>query len=302
MSSFLLIILYIGIGYILQYIKLPISNIAYKLNKFVIYISLPAMILLTMPSLKFTAEAFIPVAIAWLVMVFSAILVLIVSRYLHFSKEVTGSLMLVSVLTNSSFVGIPIIGAYFGDASLPYILIYDQLGTFLALATYGTFIGVYYSSQGEVDLKFIVLKVMQFPPFIFLLMSFFLQDIEFNQTLVSVLELSAATIVPFALVAVGLQLQFQIPRNDLVPFSVSLIIKLIIAPIIAIVICKLFNWNGLVANVSILEAAMPPMITAAAVASMMNLAPRLSNAIVGYGILISFFTSYIVYEFIRFST
>lgn len=298
MSNFVLIVLYISIGYILQYIKLPISNVAHKLNKFVIYISLPAMIILTMPHLEFTGEVFIPLSVAWLVMISSAILVLIVSKYLQFSKEVIGSLMLVSVLTNSSFVGIPIISAYYGNESLAYILIYDQLGTFLALATYGTFISVYYSSQGEVNLKLIVLKIVKFPPFIFLILSFFLKGVEFNPIILSMLELSAATIVPFALLAVGLQLQFKIPKNDLLAFSISLIIKLIIAPIIAIIICKIFDWNGLAANVSILEAAMPPMITAAAVASMMNLAPRLSNAIVGYGILISFLTSYIVYEFI----
>jgi len=39
---------------------------------------------------------------------------------------------------------------------------------------------------------------------------------------------------------------------------------------------------------------MAPMITAGAVASMANLAPRLSTAIVGYGIIFSFITTYIL--------
>jgi predicted permease len=43
-----------------------------------------------------------------------------------------------------------------------------------------------------------------------------------------------------------------------------------------------------------MEAGMAPMITAGAMASLAGLAPRLSAAIVGYGILVSFFTSAIL--------
>lgn len=298
MSNFLLIVLYLFLGYIFQFIKIPVPQLAHKLNKFVVFFSLPAMILLVMPKIEVSAETLIPVAMSWIVMLISALLVIVIAKYMQFSKEITGSLMLVSVLTNSSFVGIPIISSYYGNEAMPYILIYDQLGTFLALATYGTFVGVYYSSQGKIDFKLILLKLVKFPPFIFLVLSLFLKDIEFHSNFVYILELLASTIVPFALVAVGLQLQFKVPKSELKAFSISLIIKLVIAPIIAILVAKLFGWEGLAVDVSILEAAMPPMITAAVVASMMGLAPRLSNAIVGYGILVSFFSTYFVYVFV----
>ncbi|CAA6819348.1 MAG: Malate permease [uncultured Sulfurovum sp.] len=298
MSNFILIILYIIIGYGLQHVKLPIKNLAHILNKFVIYLSLPAMILLTIPSIEFTQESIVPVYIAWGVMIISALIVLLVSKQMNFSKEITGSLMLVSVLTNSSFVGIPLISGYLGNEALPYIIIYDQLGTFLALATYGTFVTAYYASAGEVSFKQIALKVVLFPPFVFLIISLFLSNIEFPTFIHTPLELLAATIVPFALIAVGLQLKFKLPRDELKPFAISLTIKLIIAPIIAILMAKTFGWSGFIVNISILEASMAPMITAAAMASMVGLAPRLSNAIVGYGIAFSFVSSYLVYRFL----
>ena len=106
-----------------------------------------------------------------------------------------------------------------------------------------------------------------------------------------VLEAFALTTVPVALVAAGLQL--KLPKEDIKPFSVALFVKLIFAPIIAIIVCKIFGWNNLAGTVSILEAAMAPMITAGAIAAMAGLAPRLSSAIVGYGILISFATTYL---------
>lgn len=75
--------------------------------------------------------------------------------------------------------------------------------------------------------------------------------------------------------------------------SIGLIVKLIFVPIVTIIVCKIFGWSGLAAIVSILEVAMTPMITASAVASMAGLAPRLSASIIEYGILFSFFNTYI---------
>lgn len=296
MENFILILLAIAIGYGLNRLKIFSKDAPAILNLFVIYISLPAMILLQIPRLTFSMDTVIPIVISWLVMTISVFIVLGVSRFFNFSKEVTGSLLLVSILTNSSFMGIPIINAYMGETALPYVLVYDQLGTFIALATYGTFIASYYSNKSEISFKIITMKVLTFPPFISLVFALFLIGVEFNITITKVLESFASTIVPVALVAVGLQLQLKLPKEDVKPFSVALIIKLIIAPIIAFGICLLFGWNNQASIVSIMEAAMAPMITAGAIASMAGLAPRLSSAIVGYGILISFLTTAVVFK------
>ncbi len=295
MLNFILILVYIVMGYGLKYLSFTPVNLAQHLNKFVIYLSLPAMILLQIPKLDFGSGVFVPVTVSWTVMALSALLVFFIAKKLDFSKEITGALMLVAVLTNSSFIGIPVITAYFGAASLPYIILYDQLGTFLALSTYGTIVAAYYSAKSEISLKIIAYKIAIFPPFVTLILAMFLRDVTFMPALNDILGILSATIVPFALVAVGLQMQFKLPSDEIKPFSVALVIKLIIAPLLAIVICAVFSWEGLIAQVSIMEAGMPPMITAAAMASYIGLAPRLSNAIVGYGILISFATTYVLY-------
>jgi malate permease and related proteins len=298
MENFVLILLAIAIGYGINRLNIFPKEAPTILNQFVIYISLPAMILLQIPRLTFSLDTIIPIIIAWLVMAFSAILILLLARFFSFSKEVTGSLMLVAILGNSSFMGIPIINAYMGESALPYVLVYDQLGTFIALATYGTFIASYYSNKSEISFKIITFKVLTFPPFISLIAALFLMGVEFNPTITKVLSSFANTIVPIALVAVGLQLQLKLPRHEIKPFTVALVIKLLIAPLIAIIICKLFDWNNQASIVSIMEAGMAPMITAGAIASMAGLAPRLSSAIVGYGIIISFLTSGILFKII----
>lgn len=299
MENFVLIILAIAIGYGINRLNIFSKDAPTILNQFVIYISLPAMILLQIPKLTFSMDTLIPIIVAWMVMFFSAILVLLVAKVFSFSKEITGSLMLVAILGNTSFMGIPIVNAYMGESAIPYVLVYDQLGTFIALAIYGTFIASYYSSKNKITFKIITLKVLTFPPFISLVAALFLMGVEFNPILSKVLASFSSTIVPMALVAVGLQLQFKLPKEDLKPFSIALVIKLIIAPIFAIIICKIFSWDNEVSVVSIMESAMAPMITAGAIASMAGLAPRLSSAIVGYGILISFITTAILFKLIN---
>lgn len=299
MENFVLILLAITLGYGINRLNIFPKETPTILNQFVIYISLPAMILLQIPKLSFSMDTLIPIFIAWIVMSISAILVLLLAKIFSFSKEITGSLMLVAILGNTSFMGIPIVNAYMGQSAMPYVLVYDQLGTFIALAIYGTFIASYYSSKSQITFKIITLKVLTFPPFISLVLALFLIGVEFNPIISKVLASFANTIVPIALVAVGLQLQFKLPKEDIKPFSVALIIKLIIAPIIAIIICKIFSWNNEASIVSIMEAGMAPMITAGAIASMAGLAPRLSSAIVGYGILISFITTAILFNIIH---
>lgn len=296
MENFVLILLAIVIGYVINRLNIFSKDAPTILNQFAIYISLPAMILLQIPKLSFSIDMIIPIIVAWLVMAISAILILLLSKVFSFSKEITGSLMLVSILTNSSFLGIPIINAYMGESAMPYVLVYDQLGTFIALATYGTFIASYYSNNSKITFKIITLKVLTFPPFLSLVVALFLIGVEFNPIISKVLSSFASTIVPIALVAVGLQLQLKLPREEIKPFSVALIVKLIIAPLIAFVICKIFAWDNQASIVSIMEAGMAPMITAGAIASMAGLAPRLSSAIVGYGIIISFLTTGILFN------
>jgi len=304
MTNFILLFIYISIGFLLKKSKLPVQNLHLKLNKFIISIALPAMILLETPKLKFTMDNMIPVYIAWATMIGSVFLVYLASKRYSFSREVTACLMLVSVLTNSTFVGIPVITVYYGAESLPFIVLYDQLGTSLWLAIYATIIVAYYSNKEEISFTSVSKKVLRFPPFIAFVFavtfSLFFTQFTYPDIIKKILEIITLAIVPCALISVGLQLQFKLDTNEIKPFTVSLVIKLILSPLIAIVICYIFGWSDLlIAKVSIMEAAMPAMITAGLIASINGFAPRLSNAIVAYGIAISLITSGLVYLIIN---
>jgi len=68
------------------------------------------------------------------------------------------------------------------------------------------------------------------------------------------------------------------------------VLKLAAMPAIALLLVPLLNLHGPMARVTVLEAAMPSMVTAGALAIAHGLAPRLAAAMVGYGLLLSLAT------------
>jgi predicted permease len=68
------------------------------------------------------------------------------------------------------------------------------------------------------------------------------------------------------------------------------VLKLAVMPLIALGLAPLLGLAGAAHDTVVLESAMPPMITAAALAISHRLAPGLAAALVGYGILLSLAT------------
>ncbi|RZJ58712.1 MAG: AEC family transporter, partial [Flavobacterium sp.] len=93
------------------------------------------------------------------------------------------------------------------------------------------------------------------------------------------------------LVAVGLQLKIDFKSKHWNFLALGLFFKLMLMPAFFLFIYKiLLDGEGLVIDVSIMEAAMAPMITASILASSHGLKPRLAGMMIGIGIPLSFIT------------
>ena len=90
--------------------------------------------------------------------------------------------------------------------------------------------------------------------------------------------------------AVGLQLKIRLPGRYVAPFCHGLLVKLILAPLLALAIINGFNLHNDAAVIAVFEAGMPPMVTGGALAIAAGLAPELAAALVGWGIVLSFVT------------
>jgi len=160
----------------------------------------------------------------------------------------------------------------------------------LALSTYGAVVIAIYSDEGTISTKNILKKIFKFPPFIFLIIAFAINGVEFHPDISKSLSTLGNTLIPLALISVGFNLQLKIPKEDMKPFILGIGNKLIIVPLFGFLTMYIFGLKGFITEVSVLESAMGPMITAGVVASIAGLAPKLVASILGYGIFISIFT------------
>ena len=291
MDNFLLVLAYLLIGLLLR--RLPtlpeISGIA--LNMYVLYVARPALILKNVPQLQVSAELLIPAITPWFLLLVVVATVLVLSRLLQWSREVTGALLIVLPLGNTSFLGFPMTEALFGSAAMPYAVVYDQVGSFIALATYVTIIAALYSpTAAKPTVKGITLKIVTFPSFIALALGLLLRDTEYTPLATQLIDNLAATLVPVVMVAVGFALTVKFSKAEVSPLLSALAIKLVMMPALAALLWYGLGYSGAAVNISIFQAAMPPMISAGAIAIMAGLAPRLVSGIIGLGILAGLLT------------
>lgn len=289
MNNLYLVIVCLFIGLILQRTRRFPKDAAASLNAYVIYVALPAVILVEIPKLILNVQAIIPIIAAWVVMLASALLVFVVAKLMRWSLAVTGALMLTVMLGNTSFVGFPLLKAYLGPEAIAHAILYDQFGTFIALNTLGVIAANYYGRDHSEAPTFgsVVKAIATFPPFIALIAGLTLRLITYPDAVASVLSRVAETLVPVVMVAVGLQWRFKLDSSDLKPLAFGLAACLIFAPLVALGLMTVLNVEGLLKQTIVLEAAMPSMISAGALAISHNLAPRLTAAMVGYGIAFS---------------
>ncbi len=280
------------LGVLFQKVPAFPKNAHQALNQFVIYISIPAIALYYIPKIELNMSLLYPLGIAWLGFGLSFIFFYGLGKLLGWSKKLIGCLIVVGGLGNTSFVGFPVIEALYGKEGIETAIIVDQPGSFVVMSTLGIIVATSFSKETP-SARTLLTKILKFPPFLafFLGLMLNLFKVDFPIDLQSVFQRVGATVSPVALVAVGLQLKFE-RRSLHWPFlGVGLLFKLIITPLFFFVLYKLvLGADGLPIDVSIIEAAMAPMITGAILASSYGLKPKLSNMMVGVGIPLSFVT------------
>jgi hypothetical protein len=292
LSNLILLFVCLIIGIVLKKSKIIPENFHTSLNAFVINISLSAFSLYYISKIELNSSVIYPVLVVW-IGIFAAILFFAgLGKIFGWKSSLIGALIMCAGFGNTSFVGIPLIQAMYGEEGLKTVMLVDQPG-FVALSTVGILVANFYSGSKDSLLKHLS-KILKFPPFIAFVIALLLNifSIEIPKDFDEVLMKLGATTVPLALVSVGSQMQWKkIEKKEGFHLFIGLLFKLVLLPLIILVIYKyIFHQNGDVIDICILEAAMAPMITAAIIASAHDLEPKFCNLMVAVGIPLSILT------------
>jgi len=297
MINILIVALYLCVGIVLQKVKALPNNTAALLNNYLIYIVLPVIALRYIPLIELGVELIFPVLTVWVFFLVGWVIISGTGKLYHWDKATVGCLILTVGLSNTSFLGFPIIEALYGVEGLKIALLVDQPGSFLLVSSLAIVVAAIYG-EDKLRKRDITKKILKFPPFLFFLLSLAMNllDLQVFGIAENIMDLIAMTLTPIALIAVGLQIKIR--NADLLqsPLLIGLGMSLLLAPALVYVFMgMILDFGGLVFQVTVMEIAMPPMITASIIAIKFNLKPKLASLMVGVGIPISLLTLSIWY-------
>ena len=199
-----------AVGLLAQHL-VPAARAARALDRAVLDVALPALILAKLPDLALGADLVVPVGAAWGCLGLAAAAVLVGARRFGWSRQTTGALLLVTPLGNTTFLGLAMVESLLGRAELTRALAFDQLGSFLGLATYGSVIAAHWG-HGEGGWRPVLVRLVRFPAFLAVLASFVLRASSSSRSASTMPSAgSGASSSPLAMLALGLR--FRIGRD-----------------------------------------------------------------------------------------
>lgn len=284
---------FLFLGIVLRSISgFPAENAAQWVQRYLIQIVLPALALLYIPEIKPSWGLLIPISAAWFTFMVSWAIFGYLGKRLSWGKNVTGCLIIVAGLANTSFLGFPVIEGLYGKEGLPIALLIDQGGSFLLVSSLSILVGSIYGNHSE-SLRSVPLKIIKFPPFGFLIGTLIMSlcGLKTPEFLIPILQLIGKTMPPMALLVIGLRFAIDMKSISSRFFWYGLAYRLVLAPaLVAVIFGQVMNPSSLEFKVTVLESGMAPMITGSIIAIQFGLQPKLATLLSGLGMPISALT------------
>lgn len=260
------------------------------LDHAVITVTLPALILARLPDLALGADLAVPAGAAWGCLTLAALVIWAAGRRFGWSRSTVGALLLVTPLGNTTFLGLPMVSSLLGRAELARALSFDQLGGWLALATYGSVIAARWGS-GDGGWRPIADRLIRFPPFLAVVASFPLRALEVPVWLDRTLGSIGWWVAPLAMFALGLRFRVVATAHARQAAIWCLGTKMVLLPMAVLFTALVVGGTDDPAwRASVLESGMPPMVTAGVVAARADLDEELATTVVGVGLLLALVT------------
>ena len=278
------IALYLGFGYLF---KIFFKDNSKELVEFIIYFSLPALVFAKIYPLELNYRTLELIFMFNSIILGNLLLSYFVGKFFKLNKKTLATFMIIATFGNTSFIGLSYIDTFYGQDYVVYALIYDIFGSFLILVSLGMVI-INWGSGQHVNFRGIAKSVLFFPPIIMFFVTVFAKAFDVPAFVLNTSENLGATLVPIAMIAIGMKLEIKNIFYKLKLTSAAILIKMFIVPVIVLFAFDFFytlddTWS----KTTILEVAMPPMTMAVVLAIKGGLDERLAINSLVIGVLLS---------------
>ena len=281
------IAIYLTLGY---FFKVIFHDNSKQLIEFIIYFSLPAIVFSKIYPLILDERIVGLILMFISFILFNLILAYFIGKMMKLNRLLLATFMIMATFGNTSFIGFSYIDAFYGQDFIVYGLIYDLFGSFLLLVSIGMFI-ITWGSGRKNDIKSIFKSIFLFPPSIMFFIAVVAKNFEIPNLLILTSQTLGSTLVPIAMIAIGMKLELKHIFVKFHVVSMAMILKMIFVPIIILIGFKYFygidqTW----VKVTIIEVAMPPMTMATVLAIKGGLDEKVAINSLVLGVILSLFT------------
>src|SRR5215208_3186251 len=281
-NNILPIILLSGAGFILGKL-LDIEP--RSLGRVVFYVFSPVLLfdLLVQNQLK-VSEAAVVIVFALCFILMIGVLTFLIGYFLKLGRPALVAILITTMFANTGNYGLPLVSFAFGEQALSYAGIYFATTTLLFYT-----LGVFLASLGHMSLKEALFGMFKIPTMYAVLLAIFINawDVELPLSIVRAVELAAGGTIPLMLVLLGVQLTRVEFSGNQRALQLSVALRLVIAPLAAILFAGLFGLEGFSRQASVTEASMPSMVSSTVLATEYNLDAKLVTAVVFISTLLS---------------
>jgi predicted permease len=250
----------VAIGALLRATGLLHSGDARPLNNVIIYVGLPAFVFRAVHEATLSWSLARVVAVAWVTFAVMLALSWALAKALRLPPTVAGGFILTSALGNTGYIGYPATAALLGDKAVPAAVFYDVFGTVFALVLVGLFVAQRYGAADDVDRVNPLREIVTFPAVIALVVALALRPVQMPFVVSRGIDLCASLVAPLIMLAVGISLRPGSVRGQATALGTQAVLKLAVAPAIALGFGMLIVGSGPALRVAVLEASMPAMM------------------------------------------
>ncbi len=281
------IAIYLILGYLF---KIIFQDNSKQLIEFVIYFSLPAIVFAKIYPLVLDEKILNLILMFIGFILFNLLFAYFIGKLMNLNKIHLATFIIVATFGNTSFIGFSYIDAFYGDEYIVYGLIYDLFGSFLLLTSIGIMIITWGSNKKNNKLS-ILKTIFYFPPTIIFLLTIIVKNFEVPNFLLLSTQTLGSTLVPIAMIAIGMKLELKYIFAKFHIVSIAILIKMVFIPILILIgFQQFYGLNETWVKVTIIEVAMPPMTMATVLAIKGGLDEKIAINSLVIGVLLSFVT------------
>lgn len=212
------------------------------------------------------------------------LLTYLLGSFLKLERPALIAILITTMFANTGNYGLPLVSFAFGEQALSYAGIYFVTTTFLFYT-----LGVFIASLGHMDLKDAALGLFRIPTMYAVLLAILIIvfNVQIPGPIDRAVELAANGTIPLMLILLGVELTRVEFSGSLRAMQLSVGLRLLVAPLLALLLTGLFGIEGFARQGSVTEASMPSMVSSTVLATEYNLDSRLVTAIIFISTLLS---------------